>query len=261
MLAVLVLLATLFGCAIGSFLNVVAWRVPRGESVVSPPSACPNCGHAIRPWDNVPVLSWLLLRGRCRDCRAPISPRYPIVEATTGIAFGVTTLLAGLTWRLPALLYLVALALVLAIIDVSHHRLPDQIVLPAYPTTLALLALASANPDGPADWASFTRALLGGVILLGLYFGLVLIYPAGMGLGDVKLAGVLGMYLGWFGWGSLVVGGFGAFLLGGLFGIALMAAGKARRSTAVPFGPWMLAATLLGCGVGTAVWSRYLALL
>ncbi|WP_448629394.1 prepilin peptidase [Cellulomonas soli] len=145
-LALTALLLLPLGLAVGSFLNVVIWRVPQGMSVVRPPSACPRCEHPIRGRDNVPVLSWLLLRGRCRDCRAPISIRYPLVETATGILFVASGLFAGPTWVLPALLYLVSITVALVLIDIDTRRLPDTIVLPSYLVTLALLSLASWNP-------------------------------------------------------------------------------------------------------------------
>ena len=249
------------GLAVGSFLNVVIWRVPRGESLVRPGSACPKCGHAIRPRDNVPVLSWLVLRGRCRDCHEPISVRYPLVEAGTAALFGLTAWWAGWTWSLPAYLYLAAIAVALALIDIDTKRLPDAIVLPSYPVAAALLALASWNPGGVSDWSAFVRALLGCAVLFAGYFVLMFIYPAGMGFGDVKLAGVLGLYLGWLGWGELTVGAFAAFLVGGVFSLALLAAGRASRKSGIPFGPWMIAGAAIGVAAGESLWGAYLGLL
>ncbi len=257
----LVVLVGLLGLAVGSFLNVVVWRVPRGESVVSPPSACPRCGHRIRARDNVPVLGWLLLGGRCRDCGEPIAARYPLVEAGTGVAFALVAWATGLSWALPALLYLAAVSIALALIDLDTHRLPDAIVLPSYVVVLVLLALAAWNPGGDADAGSWVRALLGGAALFAVYFLLLVVYPAGMGFGDVKLAGVLGLYLGWAGWASVVVGWFAAFLLGGLFAVGLLAARRAGRKSSVPFGPWMLAGAWIGLIAGDAVWDWYRALL
>jgi leader peptidase (prepilin peptidase)/N-methyltransferase len=249
------------GLVVGSFLNVVVWRVPRGESVVHPPSACPRCGHAIRPWDNVPVVSWLVLRGRCRDCAAPISARYPLVEAGTGLAFAAVTWWNGLDWALPAFLYLAAISVALTLIDLDVRRLPDAIVLPSYPVAVVLLALASLNPGGTADWGALVRAVVGGVVLFVVYFLLLIVYPKGMGFGDVKLAGVLGLYLGWVGWGALVVGWFAAFLLGGVFSIVLLVTGRAGRKSSVPFGPWMLAGAWTGLVLGSAIASAYLSVL
>lgn len=261
LLGLLVTWAGVIGLLIGSFLNVVVWRVPRGESVVRPPSACPRCHHAIRARDNVPVVSWLVLRGRCRDCGEPISARYPLVEAATGVLFAATAWLTGPAWILPGLLYLVAISVALALIDVDVKRLPDAIVLPSYPVALALLTLASWNPGGDSDWGALLRALIGGVVLYLVYFVTVLVYPAGMGFGDVKLAGVLGLYLGWFGWGALAVGWFSAFLLGGLFSVVLLVTGRAGRKTGIPFGPWMLAGAFVGIVAGEAVGQWYLGIL
>jgi leader peptidase (prepilin peptidase)/N-methyltransferase len=249
------------GLLIGSFLNVVIWRVPRGESIVSPPSACPRCGHVIRARDNVPVLSWLILRGRCRDCGEPISRRYPLVEATTGVLFGLTAWHFGLSWALPAYLFIAAVSVALALIDLDTKRLPNAIVLPSYPVAIALLALASWNPGGASDWPALWRALLGGAALYAVYFVLMVVYPAGMGFGDVKLAGVLGLFLGWVGWGSLVVGWFAAFLLGGLFAIGLLVAGRANRKTGIPFGPWLLLGAAVGIACGQAIAEWYVGVL
>ena len=190
------------GRLVGSFLNVVVRRVPRGESVVSPPSACPGCGAPIAPRDNVPLLSWLLLRGRARCCGARISARYPMVELGTAVAFGAVTAwwwLGSLSgWAVPAFCYLAAISIALALIDVEVHRLPDAIVLPSYPIALVLLAIPTV---ADREWdRRLVPTLVGGLALWLFYFVLVLIYPAGMGFGDVKLAGVLGLYLGWRGW-------------------------------------------------------------
>ncbi len=158
MTAALLLPVVLLGLAIGSFLNVVIHRVPRGESVVSPPSACPSCNNAIRPRDNVPVAGWLLLKGRCRDCQAPISPRYPLVEAATAGLFVVMALRFGLDPVLPAYLYLAAVGLALALIDLDCKRLPDALTLPSYPVAAGLLGVAAAAGSDSGSWL---RALLG----------------------------------------------------------------------------------------------------
>ena len=258
MTVLLTAFSALLGLLIGSFLNVVIWRVPRGESVASPPSHCPGCERPIRPRDNVPVISWLLLRGRCRDCRTAISARYPAVELGTAVMFGVLAWHFGFDWALPAYLYLGAISVALAMIDIDVHRLPNAIVLPSYGVAATLLLLAAALTG---EWASLLRAGLGGAALFGVYFLLAFIYPAGMGFGDVKLAGVLGIYLGWLGWGVLLVGGFLGFLLGGVMGAALMAVNKAGRKSKIPFGPFMLAGALIAILVGGRIFDKYLNLM
>jgi len=254
----LYLLVAVLGLAIGSFLNVVVWRVPRGESVVSPPSACPRCGHAIRPRDNVPVLSWLLLRARCRDCGEPISWRYPFVELATAVLFVLVLARFGLTLELAAFLLAAAVALALTLIDLDTRRLPDVLTLGVVPPLVLLLVAASA---ASGDWTALWRALAGGAALFTFYFVLLVIYPAGMGFGDVKFALSLGIALGYLGWGSLVVGAFAAFLLGGVLSIVLLATGKVTRKSGLPFGPWMAAGAAVGVAVGEQVATAYLGLL
>jgi leader peptidase (prepilin peptidase)/N-methyltransferase len=245
------------GLLIGSFLNVVIWRVPRGESLLRPPSACPACGVPIRPRDNVPVLGWLLLRGRCRVCGEPISRRYPAVELLTAALFAVMAVRFGLDPVLLAYLYLAAVGLALALIDLDCKRLPDALTLPSYPVAVVLLAAAALLGSGSGD---LLRALLGGLAMGAVYFALWFAYPAGMGYGDVKLAGVLGLYTAWLGWGAWAVGLFLGFLLGGVFGIALIALGKGGRKTAVPFGPFMLVAVLIAVLAGPELARGYLEL-
>ncbi|WP_248704074.1 A24 family peptidase [Curtobacterium sp. MWU13-2055] len=257
------------GLAIGSFLNVVVHRVPAGLSVVAPASACPRCGHEIRARDNVPVLSWAVLRGRCRDCAEPISVRYPLVELATAVLFALVVLHFGpallaatdaraaavATTVLVAMLYLMAVSVALALIDLDVHRLPNAIVLPAYPVFAALLTATSALSG---DWGALLRAGTGLLVLGGGYLVLALAVPGGMGLGDVKLAGVLGLVLAYLGWGPLAVGAFGAFVLGGSFAIGLMVAGRAKRGSGIPFGPWMLGGAWLGVFIGQSVLDGYL---
>jgi len=260
-----------FGAAIGSFLNVVIHRVPLGVSVVRPPSACPACSTPVRPYDNIPVVSWIVLRGRCRDCAAPFSVRYPLVELLTALAF------AGIAaWQLPAvlatttltdalavllvtiaMLYFAAISIALAAIDLDTHRLPDAIVLPSYGVLGALLAGAAI---ATGDLESAARAAAGAGILFMGYLMLALISPRGMGMGDVKLAGVIGLMVGWFGWSALAVGTLAAFLLGGLVGIGLILARRASRNTGIPFGPWMLGGAWVGILLGAPIARGYLAL-
>jgi leader peptidase (prepilin peptidase) / N-methyltransferase len=229
-------LAGVLGLLIGSFINVVAHRVPRGESVVSPPSACPACGHAIRNRHNVPVLGWLVLRGRCYDCREPISARYPIVEAATGLLFALVGLrFAGEPMLLAAYLAFAAVAVALALIDLDVHRLPNVIVLPAYPVLAVLLAVGLGGHG-------LLRAAAGAFLLFGFFFLVAVVAPGGIGFGDVKLAGVVGGMTAAVSWGAFLVGAFGGFLLGAVAGVLLILGRRAHRKTAVPFGPFMLLA-------------------
>ncbi|WP_299036579.1 A24 family peptidase [uncultured Pseudokineococcus sp.] len=254
----LVLACAVVGLLVGSFLNVVVHRVPSGESVVSPPSACPDCGHRLRARDNVPVLSWLLLRGRCRDCRAPISARYPLLELASATFLALVALEIGWSPELPAFLYLACVAVALTAIDLEHHRLPDAIVLPSYVVGAVLLTGAAV---AQGDWGALLRAAIGLAVLWLGYFALALAKPGGMGFGDVKLAGLLGLHLGYLGWAELAVGSFAAFLVGGLVGIALLVTGRAGRKSAIPFGPFMLLGAAIGVAVGQDVAAGYLGLI
>ena len=245
MIALGLVLVGLFGLVIGSFLNVLIHRVPRGESLVTPGSRCPSCAVPIRPWHNVPVLGWLVLRGRCAACGARISPRYPLVETATGLLFvAVTARLQALgeLAAVPAFLYFIAVGVALSLIDLETKRLPNLLVLPSYPVLGVLLAAATW---WQGDWWALLRAVLGGLLLYALFLAVVLINPAGMGFGDVKLAGLVGGVLAWLSWATLAVGAFAGFLLGAVVGVSLIAAGRAGRKTAVPFGPFMVAGALL----------------
>lgn len=262
MTVVLLPFTTLLGALIGSFLNVVIHRVPAGLSVVSPPSACPGCGTRIRPWDNVPVLSWLVLRGRCRDCAEPISKRYPLVEALTAALFAAVTVRFGggeLTdlWALPAFLLLTALGVALSGIDLDTHRLPNPLVFTGYLAGGPLLVAASLLGAGDGTDA-LVRAGIGAAAMFGLHFAAMVAYPGGMGFGDVKLAGVTGMYLAWLGWGPLAVGVMASFVIGAVVGLAL---GKGRRGQGIPFGPFMFTGVAVGVAVGEPLWAAYLGLM
>jgi len=259
-LALWAILAGVFGLAIGSFLTVVIYRVPAGESVVSPPSRCPACRTPIRSRHNVPVLGWLMLRGRCADCARPISARYPLVETVTAVLFAVVTVRIAqlhLDSALPAYLYLVAAGLALALIDLDHKRLPDQIVLPSYAVIAVLLTIASVSSH---DWWALARAAIGAAALFTFYFALAFGYPAGMGFGDVKLAGVLGGLLGYLSWSALVVGAFAGFLFGAVVGAALISTGRCERRSAIPFGPFMITGALTALFVAEPLARGYLRL-
>ncbi|HJP78868.1 MAG TPA: prepilin peptidase [Pseudonocardiaceae bacterium] len=255
----LICLVGLLGLLIGSFLNVVIHRVPRGESLVSPPSRCPKCGADIKARHNVPVVGWLVLRGRCAECRAPISVRYPLVELGTGLVFaGLAAQLGHQLWALPAYLYFAAIGIALALIDIDVRRLPNAVVLPSYPVLAVLLALAAFLEH---DWWALLRAVIGAAALFAFYFVLAMAYPAGMGFGDVRLAGLIGAVLAYQSWSALIIGAFGGFVLGAIVGVAVIASQKGDRKTALPFGPFMIAAALAAIFVATPIADAYRSLL
>lgn len=245
------------GLIFGSFGNVVIARVPEGRSVVRPRSACPSCGTQIAGRDNIPVLSWLLLRARCRSCGTHISARYPLVEIAAGILFVVLGWWAWQTDHLGLLPLLLAWGLVglcLTMIDIDHHRLPDALTLPMLAVTVVGLLLAQLLGDS----GSWLDVAWGVVIWLGVIGGLwALSRGRGMGLGDVKLAPSLGALLGWVGLGAAVVGLMAAFIVGALVGITLMLTRRAGRRSRIAFGPFLLIGALLGVLVGGPVAQAY----
>jgi leader peptidase (prepilin peptidase)/N-methyltransferase len=235
----------LLGLAVGSFLNVVIYRVPRSESLITPSSRCPSCDSAIRHRHNIPVLGWLVLRGRCADCGVRIGGRYPLVEVATAVLFVAVTLQMNqlhLLSALPAYLYFAAVGTALAVIDLDWRRLPNAIVLPSYPVVAVLLTLSAAWEH---DWWALARAAIGAAALFAFFFTLAYAHPAGMGFGDVKLAGILGGVLGYLSWSALVIGAFAGFLLGAVVGVALIVSRHGGRKTAIPFGPFMIAGVLV----------------
>ena len=244
------------GLVVGSFLNVVIHRVPVGASLLHPGSACPSCGHAVRAYDNVPVLSWLVLRGHCRDCDAPISARYPLVELATALLF----VLVGAHFRAdaftPAALALVAGGVALFMIDLDRHRLPFAVT-----GVTGALVVAGLVADAVAGSGFRPTSVWAALLWLGVYGGVWLLTAGrGMGLGDVALAPLLGLALGWLGWGPALVGLLGGFVVGALVGAVLMGVGRAGRRTKVPHGPFMLLGAGLGLFAGEPVWSAYLGL-
>jgi len=251
------------GLVVGSFLNVVIARVPAGESVVRPGSRCPACREPIAARDNVPLAGWLLLRGRARCCGARIPARYPVVEVLTAALFAVAAVLVarladgrpGAWWSLPAFGYLAAVSVALAVIDLDTMRLPFVIVAPAYPVAAILLGLASWAGHDPA---SAGRMVAGGVLLRLLYEIPYRLYPAGMGYGDVRLSGVLGLYLGWLGWAPLGAGAFLGFVVGGWGGLVLLVLRRAGLKTAIPYGPYLIAGAWLGLLAGDRIGHWYL---
>src|SRR4051794_5784204 len=219
MTALVAAISGIYGLVIGSFLNVVIWRVPRKESVVTPPSHCPGCDTKIANRDNIPVLSWLALRGRCRSCGNSISARYPLIEVLTAVLFAAVGARFAHSWALPAFLVLAGALVALSIIDLEHFILPNRII---YPVDVALVVLLAAAAALEHDWAAFGRALAGGAAAFAVFFVIHLVSPRGMGFGDVRLSFLLGLALGWLGWGEVAGGLFAGFLYGALIGVALI---------------------------------------
>jgi leader peptidase (prepilin peptidase)/N-methyltransferase len=257
----LLTLVALLGFAIGSLLTIIVYRIPAGLSLRAPGWQCRSCHAPIRARHAVPLVGWLLLRGRCAQCTAPISVRYPAIELLTGSLFvGVTLRLQHLHQlpATPAFLYLVAAGVALAFIDFDVQRLPNVIVLPSYPALALLLTMSALwQHDGHA----LLRAAEGGAALYAFYFLLVLIYPAGMGFGDVKLAGVQGACLAYLSWSTLLIGAFAGFLLGGLAGATILAIGRGSRKTAIPFGPFIIAGSMVAIFAAPEITAAYIHLL
>ena len=250
MTGLLALVGGVVGLIVGSFLNVVAYRVPRGLSVIRPRSACPGCGHEIRSRDNIPLLSWILLRGRCRDCGSGISVRYPLVEAGTAAAFALLAWQIGESWALPGYWWAAGVAIALTLTDLDVKRIPDRILLPGALVTLALLT-AGAFADG--EPLAVVRGLAGGAAYFALLLAVALAARGGFGFGDVKLGILLGMTLAYRSWGVLAVGAFGAFAVGGLVAVALLALRLVKRKDAIPFGPAMVAGAALALAWGEPI--------
>lgn len=259
MTAALVVGLAVVGLLVGSFLNVVIARVPEGRSIVRPRSACPRCGALIRARDNIPVISWLLLRARCRHCAAPIPVRYPIVEAGNALLWVVVGAWAGTQVErlavLPLLLVLVSAGLALAVIDVHHHRLPNAIVLPLWPVTLLGLALAGWLGQAVAWPSAIGGALTWTLVLGGIW---VVTRGRGMGLGDVKVAPVLGAVLGWLGFGIAIFGLGLAFALGAVVGLVVVITGRRGLGSRIAFGPFLLLGAFIAVIAGEPVVEWYL---
>ncbi len=250
MTALLVVAAALYGIVIGSFLNVVIYRVPAGKSIVRPPSACPECGQPITARDNIPVVSWLVLRGRCRNCSTRIPVRYPLVEILTGAVWLAVALRFGWSWTLPAELVFVTGLVALAFIDFDHLKLPRVIVWPLGLAVAGLLLVAAAVDH---SWHRLLVAVICAAVEFALLFAINFASPKALGFGDVRLGAVLGLALGWLGWRYAFWGFFGANVIGAVVGLALIAARRAGRRTPVPFGVFLAIGAFLALFVAGSI--------
>jgi leader peptidase (prepilin peptidase)/N-methyltransferase len=241
-------IAFVFGAIIGSFLNVVIWRLPRGENLANPPSHCPHCDAPVKPRDNIPIVSWLILRGRCRNCGEPISPRYPLVELLTAVLFAACVFRLGPDRDVWLGLAFVLVLVPVTFIDLDLRLIPNKITIPGAIVAVALVAAIHLD--------DLVEHLIAGFAAFMFLFIAAVVYPAGMGMGDVKLAGVMGLFLG---------RAVGPAMLGGLFagsvlGLAIIARkGRAEgRKTAIPFGPFLALGGLVGLFAGDEIVDWYL---
>ena len=240
--------AALMGAVLGSFLNVVIARLPKGESLSTPRSRCPSCGTPVRPYDNIPIVSWLLLRGRCRDCGEAISERYPLVEAMTAVLLAAVVLTQGADRDAWLGIALVLILVPVIFIDLDHRIIPNPIMLIGAVAALALVLLTRRD--------DLVEHLIAGAAAGGFLLLAALAYPSGMGMGDVKLAGVMGLFLG----RDVGPAMFVALLAGSLVGAAIMRRkGIAEgRKTGVPFGPFLALGGLFGLFAGGPMVDWYL---
>jgi leader peptidase (prepilin peptidase) / N-methyltransferase len=238
----------ILGLVVGSFLNVVIARVPDRRSLWAPPSACPGCGNAIAWHDNVPLVSFIALRGRCRACAAPISWRYPIVEGATAMLFGLAWIVFGgsLVDFTVAAALLAALVAVTAI-DLRYQIIPDVITLPG-----VLAGLVASVASHRVSWIESAGGILLGA---GLFVAVIVLSRGGMGGGDLKLGAMLGAFLGWK---IIIVALFIAVVLGGVSAIALLASGRLARKDAIPFGPFLAVGGAMALFWGNAIVAWYL---
>jgi leader peptidase (prepilin peptidase)/N-methyltransferase len=239
--------AGVLGAIVGSFLNVVVYRLPRHESLVAPASHCPKCGTPVKPYDNIPILSWLLLRGHCRSCAAPISPRYPLVEALTAALCVGAVLAHESAIGIATSLVIVLLVVPVALIDLEHRIIPNKLT--ALGAALALILGLALDPSGEPE-RLISAVAAGGFLLVA-----ALAYPGGMGMGDVKLAAVLGLLLGRAVAPAILV----ALLAGVIVGVVVIVRKGARegRKTAVPFGPFLALGALVSVFAGQAIVDLY----
>jgi leader peptidase (prepilin peptidase)/N-methyltransferase len=259
------ILIIVFGLLVGSFLNVCIHRIPREQSIVSPPSACPGCGTGIKPWDNIPLISYfILLRGKCRTCRTPISLRYPLVEAVNSLLYYAAFMQFGIGWHLPLLWLFASAMIVIIFIDIDFQIIPDVITLPGMP--IGLIAAAFLLPDPFSTFSTsngtavfevlgLINSLIGLVVGFGLFYLIAVLSRGGMGGGDIKMMGMVGAFIGWK--GVLLTTLLGS-LTGAIVGVGLMAASKAGRKTKIPFGPYLALGALISLFFGTPILRWYL---
>jgi leader peptidase (prepilin peptidase)/N-methyltransferase len=242
--------AGIVGLVIGSFLGVVVDRLPLQESIVSPPSHCVACSSPIRAYDNIPVVSYVVLRGRCRRCGAHIPPRDAVLELGTGVLFVLLAWRLSSHWALPAYCVLTAALVAISAIDFKHMRIPSPLVYASVALGVPLLVLASA---GTHHWSALLSAVIGGAAAFAAFFVLFYAVPRGIGFGDVRLAGLCGGFLGWIGYREVLAGFLLSFLVAGVPATLLLALRKVKRETKIPFGPFLATGTVIAVLFGPPI--------
>jgi leader peptidase (prepilin peptidase)/N-methyltransferase len=250
-----IVLCGVLGLVMGSFLTVVTSRLPAGLSIVTPGSHCPACDRPLRGLDNLPVVSFVLRRGRCGHCGAQIPLRYLVLELGTGSAFALAAARLGHPAVVPAFLVLVAGLIAASVIDAAHRRIPAAVVYATAALGVPLL-VAGSLWDGRAG--SLASALVAAAVAFAAFFALFIAVPQGIGFGDVRMAPLCAGFLGWFGWRIAAAGLLSGIVLAGLYGAGLVVTGRAGRKTAIPLGPFLAAGTYLGIVAGGAIASVWL---
>jgi leader peptidase (prepilin peptidase)/N-methyltransferase len=250
----LTVLSFVIGLIIGSFLNVCIFRIPRGYSVVSPGSSCPECRTSIHWWDNIPIISYLILAGKCRHCGEKIPLRYPAVELLNGLLYAAIYLFFGQGWQLPLLFIFASALIVITFIDLEFQIIPDVITLPGIVLGLAASPFILADPFAVKSTLGFLNSVIGAAAGGGVFYLIVILSRGGMGGGDVKMMAMVGAFTGWKGvFLTTLVGS----LTGAIAGIGLMVLSGAGRKTKVPFGPFLALGTLITLFFGEMIFNWY----
>jgi leader peptidase (prepilin peptidase) / N-methyltransferase len=253
-LALLIGACAFAGLAIGSFLNVVVYRVPLHVSIISPRSSCPTCAVPILDRDNIPVLSWLILKGRCRSCHAPISARYPLVELTCAALFAGAAGRFGFDWYLPVSLVLLASLLALSFIDLEHLVLPKTII---YTSLMIMMALLILDASLTNSWHRFLIAIICAAAWYVVFFLINATSPRVLGFGDVRFSLILGLSLGWLGIRYVILGFFSSNLVGAIIGLILIALKKRARDEPIPYGVFLSIGTAIALFAGPEILVRF----
>lgn len=246
----------LFGLMVGSFDNVAIYRIPEGKSLWAPRSFCPNCGTTIVWYDNIPILSYFLLRRRCRNCGEPISIQYPLVELASGLLFLAVFAKVDFAWSAYLLpyLFMVTVLIIVSVIDLQKQIIPNKVMYPAIIIGLASMGIVALVRG---EYKIITDSLIGAAVIAVPWGIAAMVFPRGFGMGDAKLAAFTGAILGWR---SELVGFFIGIALGAIVGVVLMVAGKKERKSRIPFGPFLAAGALIALFWGQAIWDAYIGL-